>query len=71
MNLKSAIPVRFGMATLERLKVVSSASGIPVSQLIRMATERYLKDIDKNGSITIPLKSIKRAAPRVAKKPKP
>jgi hypothetical protein len=53
MNLSSAIPVRFEKATVERLKAVSVASGVPVAQLVRLATERYLKNIEKKRSIII------------------
>lgn len=53
MNLSSAIPVRFEKVTVERLKAVSAASGVPVAQLVRFATERYLKNIEKKRSIII------------------
>jgi predicted DNA-binding protein len=62
MNLTSPIPVRFGAATAERLKAVSAASGVPVAQLIRLATEHYLRDVEKRQSITVHLKPARRAA---------
>jgi len=67
MNLTSPIPVRFGAATAERLKAVSAASGVPVAQLIRLATEHYLRDVEKKQSITVHLKPA--ARPRPARKP--
>jgi predicted DNA-binding protein len=62
MNLTSPIPVRFGAATAERLKAVSAASGVPVAQLIRLATEHYLNDVEKRRSIKVHLKPVKHAA---------
>ncbi|MGH7940619.1 MAG: hypothetical protein ACREFR_06060 [Limisphaerales bacterium] len=60
MKLSSSIPVRFGTATVKRLKAVSTASGVPVAQLVRLATERYLRDIEKDKSITIPVAADRR-----------
>lgn len=64
MSLSSAIPVRFEKATIERLKTVSAASGVPVAKLIRLATERYLRDIEKAKTITIPVATGRKRRPQ-------
>jgi hypothetical protein len=53
MKLSEAIPVRFSPVTGRRLRWVSERSGIPVAQLIRLATESYLEQVDRSGKITI------------------
>jgi hypothetical protein len=45
--------VRFSEEVAARLKHVSDQSGIPVAQLIRIATEGYLERIQKTGKIEI------------------
>jgi len=57
VSLNSAIPVRFSAAITERLKAVSRNSGIPLSHLIRIATEQYLEKIETSRAVTIPLKT--------------
>ena len=56
VRLNSAIPVRFSADITARLKTVSENSGIPLSHLIRIATERYLETIESSRTVTIPLK---------------
>jgi len=55
MNLTTAIPVRFNQKTAERLKRVTDQSGIPLAQLVRLATEKYLKEIEASGAVTVRL----------------
>jgi len=57
VSLNSAIPVRFSADISARLKVVSRNSGIPLSHLIRIATEQYLEKIETSREVTIPLKT--------------
>jgi hypothetical protein len=56
VSLNSAIPVRFSADITARLKTVSENSGIPLSHLIRIATEQYLEKIESSRIVTIPLK---------------
>jgi hypothetical protein len=56
VSLNSAIPVRFSADITVRLKTVSENSGIPLSHLIRIATEQYLEKIESSRTVTIPLK---------------
>ena len=56
MSLNSAIPVRFNEDITSRLKAVSENTGIPVSQLVRTATEQYLTQIESTRSVTVALK---------------
>lgn len=66
MSLNSVIPVRFNEAIIERMKVVSDKTGIPLSHLIRIATEQYLEKIELSRAVTIPLRET--PAPYQAKK---
>ncbi len=56
VSLNSAIPVRFNEDITSRLKAVSENTGIPVSQLVRTATEHYLQQIESSGAVTVALK---------------
>jgi hypothetical protein len=56
VSLNSAIPIRFSADITARLKTVSKNSGIPLSHLIRIATEQYLEKIESSRTVTIPLK---------------
>ena len=58
VSLNSAIPIRFSADITARLKTVSKNSGIPLSHLIRIATEQYLEKIESSRTVTIPLKEI-------------
>jgi len=55
MGLNSSIPVRFSQSSNDRLKSISTNTGIPVSQLIRIATEQWLFETEKSRSISIPV----------------
>jgi len=55
MALTTAIPVRFTPETDARLRGVSESTGIPVAQLIRIATDSYLAEIERSGKVTVPL----------------
>ncbi len=46
--------------------MVSENSGIPISHLIRLATEQYLEKIESSRTVTIPLKGA--AMPHHAKR---
>lgn len=56
VSLNSAIPVRFSHDITDRLKAVSENTGIPVSQLVRTATEQYLQQIESSRTVTVALK---------------
>jgi predicted DNA-binding protein len=56
MRLNAAIPVRFSEATFARLKAISERSSLTVSQLIRMATEQYLEQVESSRSVKIDLR---------------
>jgi predicted DNA-binding protein len=56
VNLNSPIPVRFSADITARLKEVSDNSGIPLSHLVRIATEQYLDQIETSRTVTITLK---------------
>jgi hypothetical protein len=56
VSLNTAIPVRFSADITARLKTVSENSGIPISHLIRIATEQYLEKIESSRAVTIPLR---------------
>lgn len=55
MSLNSSIPVRFDRAVKDRLQRVSDNTGVPPAQLVRIATEQYLEQIEKSRSVVIPL----------------
>lgn len=65
MALKTSVPVRFGEAQQARLRAVSERTGIGMSALIRMATERFLDEVEAEGEVVVPLN-----VPRV-KRPQP
>jgi predicted DNA-binding protein len=65
---KTAIPVRFSIEVAARLNAVSKRTGIPISQLIRIATEQYLEKIESSQSVTIPLRETP-ASSELKKKP--
>jgi predicted DNA-binding protein len=67
VTLTTSIPVRFTEDVSNRLKAISDRSGVPVAQLVRIATEEYLKSIEQTGQITIDVSN----ANRVAERPKP
>lgn len=48
--------MRFDQQTTDRLKAISDRTGLGVSNLVRMATERYLEEIEESGSVNIALK---------------
>lgn len=54
MSLESAIPVRFSKDLKARLGRVSDATGVPLAQLVRIATEQYLGQIEAQRSVVIP-----------------
>lgn len=54
-TLKTAVPVRFSAETAERLESVKERTNIPVAQLIRIATEALLDEIERTGKIEIAL----------------
>jgi predicted DNA-binding protein len=56
MSLKSSIPVRFTSDVNARLKAVSEKTGIPVSQLVREATEVFLRKIETDGKVVVELR---------------
>jgi predicted DNA-binding protein len=56
VSLNSSIPVRFDQDTTDRLKAISERTGLPLSNLVRMATEQYLDKVEKTGSVNIALK---------------
>ena len=56
VSLNSAIPVRFSADITDRLKAVSENTGIPVSQLVRTATEQYLQQIESSRTVTVALR---------------
>jgi hypothetical protein len=68
MNLNAPVPVRFTERTAARLKAVAESSGIPVARLVRLATERYLAEVESDQSITIPLAQPKGTTKSSAKK---
>ena len=47
VSYNTAIPVRFNEVTTARLKKVSENTTLSVAQLIRLATEKYLDEIDQ------------------------
>ncbi|MBK8255613.1 MAG: ribbon-helix-helix domain-containing protein [Polyangiaceae bacterium] len=53
MGLNASIPVRFDRAIAARLKTISENTGIPVSHLVRIATEQYLVKIEESRTLTI------------------
>ncbi len=57
MALDAAVPVRFSADATRRLNAISQRSGMPVAQLIRMATETWLAEAERKGEITVPLRS--------------
>jgi len=56
MRLNSPIPVRFSADLTARLKTVAQQSRSPLSQLIRIATEQFLKKVESCGALIIRLK---------------
>jgi predicted DNA-binding protein len=56
VSLNSAIPVRFDEGVIKRIKSVSEQTGITVSKLIRVATEKYLDQVELNGEVNFELK---------------
>ena len=56
VSLNSAIPVRFTQVMTDRLRSVSEKTGVPVAQLVRIATENYLGQIESAKSVTIELR---------------
>jgi predicted DNA-binding protein len=69
VSLNTAIPVRFNQDTTDRLKSVSVNTGIPVAQLVRIATENYLKEIEASRSVTVSLRETPPLAGKSAKSP--
>lgn len=67
MTLNSAIPVRFNATTTVRLKIVSEHTGIPMSQLVRIATDQYLEKIESSRAVTIPLREKPSSHPAMGK----
>lgn len=56
MNLNSPVPVRFDQPTTDRLKKVSDRSGISVSKLVRIATEKYLTEVESGNTVPVPMR---------------
>jgi predicted DNA-binding protein len=56
MALTDAVAVRFNQSQKDRLSRVALASGMSEAELIRRATDKYLDEAEKSGSITIRLK---------------
>ena len=55
MTLDASVPVRFPADVRVRLDAVSKKTDVGLSQLVRLAVERYLDEIDRTGQITIPV----------------
>lgn len=55
MALNTSVPVRFNQTQDARLRAISEQSGMAVSALIRIATERYLDQIEAAGQVTVNL----------------
>ncbi len=55
MALNTSVPVRFDKTQTERLRAISDQSRIPVSQLIRMAVDKFLDKSENSGQVEIPL----------------
>lgn len=51
--------MRFSEDTTQRLKSVSDKTGVPVAQLVRIATEIYLGEVESSRSVTIKLQEKK------------
>ena len=66
MALNAAIPVRFEQSMADRLKTVSTNTNIPVAQLIRIAAEKYLTEVESTRSVTIAMRD---EAPKSRKTP--
>lgn len=66
MALNSAVPVRFDKSVADRLKTVSDNMDIPVAKLIRIATEKYLTEVESTRTITI---AMREEAPKPRKTP--
>lgn len=54
VSLEAAIPVRFARDMKARLQSVSDKTGVPLAQLVRIATEQYLDQVEKARSLVIP-----------------
>ena len=53
VSYNTAIPVRFNEVTTARLKKVSENTTLSVAQLIRLATEKYLDEIESSRAVTV------------------
>jgi len=63
MALDASIPVRFASGIASRLKTVSEKTGISVSQLVRIATEQYLNQIESSRTISFSLGEFSESPP--------
>jgi len=64
MALNSSVPVRFNDVQDARLHAIAERTGLGVSTLIRIATERYLDQIERDGELAIPLAPVSGQYPK-------
>ena len=70
MTLRTSVAVRFSEEMHNRLKELSDQSGIPAADLVRRATEEYLKKIQTEGKLTISIVREERAEYGKSHKPR-
>ncbi|MDE2019384.1 MAG: hypothetical protein KGJ13_03485 [Patescibacteria group bacterium] len=56
MAVNTTMTVRLSQESSERLKLISIQSGLSFSDLIRIATEKNLDEVESAGGISIPLR---------------